>query len=136
MRSLFIALVSLLALPVDGARRLSAVARDVPAGRRSHHRFNLVGLHWQGSGEVSFRTKAIGGRWSGWRQAAPEDAGCSRPGTRTRPTGLADREPVLDGSVEPPADQDAWPGAPGSSAVRLEPAGGVPPRSISVADSR
>ena len=35
-------------------------------------RFDLVGLHWQGPGTVSFRTRAIAGRWSAWHGAAPE----------------------------------------------------------------
>jgi hypothetical protein len=32
----------------------------------------MVGLHWRGSGSVSFRTRALTGRWSAWRAAAPE----------------------------------------------------------------
>jgi hypothetical protein len=36
-------------------------------------RFNLVGLQWQGSGSVEFRTRSASGRWSAWRPAAPED---------------------------------------------------------------
>ena len=35
-------------------------------------RFDLVGLHWRGSGDVAFRTRSIEGRWSGWRTALPE----------------------------------------------------------------
>jgi hypothetical protein len=51
-------------------------ARDVTAGvNRPPHRFDLVGLHWRGSGSVSFRTRAISGRWSSWHDAAPEDDG-------------------------------------------------------------
>ena len=50
------------------------VARDVPRGvTRPTARFNLVGLHWRGSGFVSFRTRSVSGRWSRWRDAAPED---------------------------------------------------------------
>src|SRR5215210_398361 len=52
----------------------SLVSRDVASGsRRAPHRFDLVGLHWRGSGSVSFRTRSVSGRWSGWRNAAPED---------------------------------------------------------------
>jgi hypothetical protein len=36
-------------------------------------RFDLVGLHWQGSGTVLFRTRDLAGRWSRWQPAAPED---------------------------------------------------------------
>ncbi len=53
--------------------------RDVPlgAGRtlasgQAPGRFELVGLHWRGTGTVSFRTRSLGGTWSPWRAAAPE----------------------------------------------------------------
>ena len=137
MRSLFIVLVSLLAAPSTAfGAGLSAVARDVPAGRQSvAPRFNLVGLHWQGSGEVSFRTKAIGGRWSGWREAAPEAEDAPDPGREAgRPgwrignpywTGASNRLQIRTrGRVRRVRAQYVW-----------SPAGGVPPRSISVADS-
>jgi N-acetylmuramoyl-L-alanine amidase len=49
-------------------------ARDLgPGVNRPAHRFDLVGLHWKGSGAVSFRTRSVAGRWSRWREAAPED---------------------------------------------------------------
>jgi len=52
----------------------SLVPRDLASGvSRAPHRFDLVGLHWRGSGSVSFRTRSVSGRWSGWRNAAPED---------------------------------------------------------------
>jgi flagellar hook assembly protein FlgD len=54
-------------------------ARDVPlhsvatAGARASAgavpRFNMVGLHWRGSGSVSFRTRSVSGGWSAWRKA-------------------------------------------------------------------
>jgi hypothetical protein len=54
-------------VPLAGARaQASSGAATVP-------RFNLVGLHWQGSGTVDFRTRAVGGGWSVWRPAAPEE---------------------------------------------------------------
>jgi len=70
-----------LALPATaGAQDASIVSRDVPlAGQRTlasakpPARFNLVGLHWRGPGSVQFRTRALGGGWSGWNDAAPED---------------------------------------------------------------
>ena len=56
-------------------------ARDISAGgTRAPHRFDLVGLHWRGNGSVSFRTRSLAGRWSSWRDAAPEDDG---PDART-----------------------------------------------------
>ena len=51
-------------------------AHDVrPGVNRPAHRFDLVGLHWRGTGAVSFRTRTIAGRWTSWRDAAPEDDG-------------------------------------------------------------
>jgi hypothetical protein len=35
--------------------------------------FDLVGFHWHGAGNVRFSTRGLGGRWSAWRDAAPED---------------------------------------------------------------
>ena len=56
-------------------------ARDISTGvTRAPHRFDLVGLHWRGNGSVSFRTRSLAGRWSSWRDAAPEDDG---PDART-----------------------------------------------------
>ncbi|MGH3023229.1 MAG: FlgD immunoglobulin-like domain containing protein [Gaiellaceae bacterium] len=48
-----------------GAVRSSA-ARAAPAP------FTLVGIHWQGEGEVAFRTALEPGDWSAWRSARPE----------------------------------------------------------------
>ena len=36
-------------------------------------RFNMVGVHWQGSGNVAYRTRAAGGSWSAWRTADADD---------------------------------------------------------------
>ena len=53
-------------LPVGGARTTAGAAAPTV--------FDLVGLHWQGSGRVLFRThSSLGGRWSSWRPVAPED---------------------------------------------------------------
>ena len=51
-------------VPLNGERALAAA--------RPTSRFDLVGLHWQGRGAVSFRTRTIGGGWSAWHAAAPE----------------------------------------------------------------
>ncbi|MER3410949.1 MAG: hypothetical protein C4305_00470, partial [Thermoleophilia bacterium] len=56
----------------------SIVARDLPlAGERTvaatrQERFDMVGLHWQGPGQVLFRARGLAGRWSPWKGAAPE----------------------------------------------------------------
>jgi flagellar hook assembly protein FlgD len=49
-----------------GARSLAAAASGRP--------FDLVAVHWQGSGAVLLRSHRIGGRWSAW-QAADADSG-------------------------------------------------------------
>ena len=50
-------------VPLHGARTLAVATPPV---------FDLVGLHWQGPGNVLFRTRSTSGRWSGWRAAMPE----------------------------------------------------------------
>jgi hypothetical protein len=54
-------------------------------------RFNLVGLHWQGEGTPSFRTRNLTGRWSGW-EPADDDWGRVGIWRRSNPvwTGAAD----------------------------------------------
>jgi hypothetical protein len=78
---LFAALVALAgAHAAFGASDASVRAVDLPAATARSpsssvgaSRFTLVGVHWRGTGEVSFRTHAVRGRWSRWRAAAPED---------------------------------------------------------------
>jgi hypothetical protein len=36
-------------------------------------RFNMVGVHWQGSGSVAYRTREAGGSWTAWRTSADDD---------------------------------------------------------------
>jgi hypothetical protein len=80
MRVLRVAAFVVLALPgVAHAGEVSIVSKDMPvggdralSGTASPIRFNLAGLHWQGSGTVEFRTRSLAGRWSGWRPAQPE----------------------------------------------------------------
>jgi len=49
-------------VPLHGERTLAAATRE----------FDMVGLHWRGSGSVQFRTRSLAGSWSAWRSAAPE----------------------------------------------------------------
>ena len=99
MRTFFLAAMLLLASA--GAARageVTIVARDVPLhGGRSvaaaaPARFDLVGLHWQGTGTPFFRTRSLSGRWGAWL-AADDDWG--RDGSAWRKsnpkwTGAAD----------------------------------------------
>jgi len=70
--------VALLAVPGVARAEVTITARDVPLhGGRSlasaaPRLFDLVGLHWQGSGSVQFRTRGLNRRWSHWHAAAPE----------------------------------------------------------------
>jgi len=67
-------LLSVLAPGTALGAETGLVGRDLPLGAsRAPHRFELVGLHWRGSGSVSFRTRSVAGRWSRWREAVPED---------------------------------------------------------------
>ena len=63
-------------LPVaapNASRATAATAERTLAPRTAPLRFNLVGLHWRGSGEVWFRTAPAAGRWGGWAPARPEE---------------------------------------------------------------
>jgi N-acetylmuramoyl-L-alanine amidase len=80
-RTLRIALVCFFAFPATAwAGQATIVSQDLPigvtrttAGAVAPARFDLLGLHWQGSGRVLFRTRSIVGRWSSWRPVAPEE---------------------------------------------------------------
>jgi hypothetical protein len=51
-------------VPLLGARALAAT--------NAPREFDLVGLHWRGTGSIDFRTRSLAGVWSAWRTAAPE----------------------------------------------------------------
>jgi flagellar hook assembly protein FlgD len=92
VRSLKLALLVLLLAPATAhAGEATLVTRELPvAGGRTLaaatpvERFDLVGLHWQGPGRVSFRTRSVQGRWSAWRGSAPEAEDAPDPKTRER----------------------------------------------------
>jgi flagellar hook assembly protein FlgD len=58
--------VRIVARGVPLATAQASVARPAPLG------FNMVGIHWQGSGRVWFRTARRPGRFGPWRPAQPE----------------------------------------------------------------
>ncbi len=88
MRVLVAATLCLLAFPAAARAAAATIAsRDLPlgavrapAGVAAPSRFDLVGLHWQGSGRVLFRTRSIAGRWTAWRPSAPEEEDRPDPG--------------------------------------------------------
>jgi len=70
-------LIVFLAAPAAAFGEASITMREVPLhGQRTlaaaTPRFDMVGLHWRGSGSIDFRTRSLAGRWSAWRPAAPE----------------------------------------------------------------
>jgi hypothetical protein len=87
------------------------VARDLLVGPirslaalRPTPTFDLVGLHWQGTGTVSFRTRSLRGRWSAWRPADVDDHVAGGRGWRLGEpywTGPSDRLAYrVNGSVQ------------------------------------
>ncbi|HEY8727783.1 MAG TPA: peptidoglycan recognition protein [Gaiellaceae bacterium] len=77
MKSLLVATLLFLATPAAALGGVSLVVRDVPLhGERTlaaaTPQFDLVGLHWRGTGTVQFRTHSFEGRWSAWLRADPE----------------------------------------------------------------
>jgi hypothetical protein len=70
------ALVLFFAAPGVAWASPSLVARELPlrsgAVASAPQPFELVGLHWRGSGTIRFRTESTAGRWSGWQLSAPE----------------------------------------------------------------
>jgi N-acetylmuramoyl-L-alanine amidase/FlgD Ig-like domain len=44
-----------------------------PGAPSAVSRFTLAGVQWRGPGRVEFRTHSVGGAWTEWRAAAPED---------------------------------------------------------------
>ncbi len=77
-RAFIVALVAATVAAPAASAGVRVVAREQPveAGRSPAQeapvRFNMIGLHWQGSGSVSFRTRAVAGAWSAWQAARPE----------------------------------------------------------------
>jgi flagellar hook assembly protein FlgD len=80
MRKLLLA-AAFAALVAPAAARAGDVSmrvQEVPLGSRAlassspARNFNMLGLHWTGSGSVSYRTRTLQGRWRAW-QAADAD---------------------------------------------------------------
>ena len=77
MKIALAAVIAFLAVPAAAFGEASITMREMPLhGERTlaaaTPRFDMVGLHWRGSGSVEFRTRSIAGRWNAWRPAAPE----------------------------------------------------------------
>jgi N-acetylmuramoyl-L-alanine amidase len=92
MKLILVAFALFVAAPATAFAEASLTMREVPLhGERSlaataPTRFDLVGLHWRGSGSVEFRTRSTAGRWSTWHRAAPEGEDLPDAGSaETRP---------------------------------------------------
>ncbi|HKA26961.1 MAG TPA: N-acetylmuramoyl-L-alanine amidase [Gaiellaceae bacterium] len=76
MKLFFAALAVFFAAPAVAVAAPSVVARNlsVQAGlvAQAPNTFDLVGLHWKGSGAIRFRTQRADGTWSRWQLSAPE----------------------------------------------------------------
>jgi hypothetical protein len=101
VKQLRLALLVVLAFPAAAhAGDVSIVARDVPLGPRALQvaaapmHFNMVGLHWQGTGTVSYRTRLLAGGWTPWVAAdsdtGPDARSPERAATRGWNDGTAD----------------------------------------------
>ena len=75
MQKLVATLAALAALAVPSLARAGEVAmrvQDVPLGSRalasapSPMHFNMLAIHWIGSGSVSYRVHRLHGKWSSW----------------------------------------------------------------------
>jgi N-acetylmuramoyl-L-alanine amidase/FlgD Ig-like domain len=78
---LLIVVAAGLVAPGSAFAGVSMTARDIPLGQgrtlsseTRPPRFDMVGVHWRGSGTVVFRTRNAAGRWTGW-QPADADSG-------------------------------------------------------------
>jgi hypothetical protein len=77
MKKVLLLLTLALAAPATArGADVTMVSRDVPLGPRALAgaaqapiRFDMLGLHWQGPGAVSFRTLSPAGRWTRWSDA-------------------------------------------------------------------
>jgi len=126
------ALAALAAPGIAHAASATITARELPVGHvrtlsavRAPGTFDLLGLHWQGPGEVLFRTRSPGGRWSAWHIADSDDRAGSWHLGQPYWTGSADRlDYRLVGRVRRLRAYYVW-----------SPVGAVPCRALLVAGS-
>ena len=86
MKTTAVIVLLFFAAPATAFAGVSLTMREVPLhGQRSlaaaTPEFDMVGLHWRGTGSVQFRTRSLAGRWSTWQGAAPEAEDLPNVGT-------------------------------------------------------
>jgi flagellar hook assembly protein FlgD len=78
MKAVFVALAFAAAFPGTALGASLVQQRDLRPEAALHvlspGTFQLVGLHWRGSGRVEYRTRDLRGHWSRWRLSSDEDA--------------------------------------------------------------
>ncbi|MGZ4257703.1 MAG: peptidoglycan recognition protein family protein [Gaiellaceae bacterium] len=80
-----VAVLALAAPGVAAGAGLKLVSRDLRGGGPERvARFDLVGIHWRGSGSVLFRTRSLASGWSSWRAASPGEDDLPDRGTEGR----------------------------------------------------
>jgi N-acetylmuramoyl-L-alanine amidase len=72
LAAFLIAAVAAAPSALAGTAAVGSLELDPGRSQAAGKRFTLAGVHWQGGGEVEFRTRSLSGRWSRWRPAAPE----------------------------------------------------------------
>ena len=94
---LALALLAVLAFPaLARAGDVTMVAREVALGPRAlqtapaPQRFNMVGVHWQGSGSVSYGAHLVAGGWGPWTDADADAGPDARSGEAARTRGWHD----------------------------------------------
>src|SRR4051794_24611717 len=107
VRLVRIALLALLAAPAAAhAGDVRIVSRDVPLGARTLQsaaapiRFNMVGVHWRGSGTVLYRAHRIGGGWTAWTEADADTGPDAASPERARTRGWNDGAPSWTGASD------------------------------------
>jgi len=98
MKKLLLITAFALVVPsVAQAGNVALVARDVPLSPRALQsaaapmHFNMLGVHWRGTGTVEVRTRSLAGAWRAWH-AVDDDASPDR--------GSAERDTWRDGGLE------------------------------------
>jgi flagellar hook assembly protein FlgD len=107
VKVLRLTLFGLLAFPATAhAGDVSLVARDIPLGPRALQvalppmHFNMVAVHWRGTGTVFYRTHRIGGGWTAWL-AGDADTGPDRQSAeRARTSGWYNGIPDWTGASD------------------------------------
>ena len=93
-----------------------------PAAVTPERPFDLVGVHWRGSGRVELRTLAASGTWSPWRLAAPESEDRPDRGVFERsPARLDGRQPMVGTRLDATGGAHRWHGGASARLVRAQP---------------